>query len=737
MWPPVDSFRPFNPLERETMKTENHGDSQPYQNGKFSPPVPSAANDPNFSVPAEMPLSLRELTAVAQACRQVLDAPKDLPTSQMAMPGLAVAFRILQKRRPGAGLIAQRIEAATETATMSGGSGATILALSRRVGRYLMYSTAINIGTALKTGKPLDETALSIYGAWAARRLFDDYFPSNTAMAKVSAALLQPNSSLALSWTDKARNRAHSLALRNLDDAIKKHEVAASGYGLASTNLRIAQSNLPVDVFNRKFRSRVESLIDFATHDAISAAGGYDTLRAAGLLESGRALMEGVKTGDKGDLLVCIEIISHLTSEMALLIPFQTGDEPPVGALAWLDIPGGAYYQTLFQLIERCARPDEGTEHLYEKTTQIVRIWLSPPIHQFLIAEMDANGWVATNPYELLGDVGHHPNSAVVGDSAYRCTSRRIQESVPTLLLIQGHHRWPTATGTNSHFLVTRGRPAYGACEVHAIDEIVDAAYQLLGWPQAARESGPGLVGSFTTPKPESVTTALNYLVDKVDATSREPHDLEELIRFLNHYAQWLAMLLALAYALRRWLRYALPGVELRTGADMHFDDKDVHLHKGPPVPTSNFVKCALNGWFELCTNTASQMRQLGDCRSLDLSARIEARMNDVASLEAVFTIDAADRLEPVGHHTWWDTLPANIRLRPNFARQFWPLQLMNMGVEQLLIDILMRHQLDGMHPGSSHSVKKIRDATERLRVCLDSVLGSLSLRLPKSIGGH
>ena len=705
------------------------------EDGKLDRSNNVAANDEKIETVSELPSALRDLKAVVAACRQMLGAPEDLPASDRAFSGLSAGIRALNATTPGTARIAQRIDDATQAANVSAAAGATLLSLSRRTGQHLLYSVAIHVGAELAKGSVLDEVGLEIFGAWCLRCLFDGYVPKNTAIAKVSAALIRPKTQIATAWSSKARARARTLALRSLDDTIRDHEQAAAELGLAIKTIRVVRSNLPVDVFNRKFRSRVENLIDFATHDAVAAAGGYDTLSASGLLDAGLSLVERVKTGDKAALLVCLEIITHLTSEMVLMLPFQIREDPPSGALAWFDVRGGYYFQTLFQLKERGARPEVGMEHLYEQTTQIVRIGISPPIHQSFLAEMKANGWVATNVHELLGDVGHHPNSQVVGSSAYRCTSRRLQQSVPTLLLDNGYHRWPVALATTSHFLVSRGRPSYGVCEARAIDAVTNAAYGLLGWPQIAGESDAGLVGSFTTPKPESVTKALNYLVDRVDAANAD--DFSGLIQVINRYAQWLAALLAFSLALRRWLRYTLPGVELRAGEVLHFDDKDVHARKGPPVPIPSLVRFAVTGWFELCGRAVEDLKKLGDRRSQDMALRIEERLRDISSAEAVFTINVVDQIEHIGFHTWVDVLPANIRLRPNFGRQFWPTRLMKIGVEQLLIDIFMRHQIDGLHPGSSHAVKKIYDSTVRLRACIDEVLESLALRVPKGIVGE
>jgi hypothetical protein len=115
----------------------------------------------------------------------------------------------------------------------------------------------------------------------------------------------------------------------------------------------------------------------------------------------------------------------------------------------------------------------------------------------------------------------------------------------------------------------------------------------------------------------------------------------------------------------------------------------------------------------------------------LNLADQIEMRLGETVGVKSIFTIDAVDHLEAVGWRTWGVKLPENLRLRPSFARQFWPMQLMKRGVGQLLIDILMRHQIESLHFGSSNSVKKKNVATERLRTAMDEVLKSLDLRMP------
>ena len=680
-----------------------------------------------------LPLGLRDRSAVVDACRRMLNGPEDLPVARIAFGALALSLVHLDKDLRGAGLIAASIGDAMEDARAREAGGATILALSRRNQRHLLYALAIQVGHSVRADASLDPVGLEILAAWCLRRYFDAWMPTPAAIAKVGAALVRPTSAQARAWSSRARARALTLALHNLAKAIEAHAPAAVAIGLRVKAPRVVQVLSPIEHFNVRFRRRCENLRDFATLDALAGAGGYDTLSAHGLLAAGRTLIDRVRVGDKAAALVCLEIITHLPSETLLGLPLQIEDSPPDGTLAWLDLRAGTYCHVMYRMVERDARPAEGTEHLYEETTQIVTLHLSPPLRAMLAQEMERCDGAAVSVGVLLGEVGHHPREAVVNQGAYRCTARRMQESVPALLLQAGYHRWPVALAFNCHFLVARGKYAYGVSRANAIDEVVDAAYRLLDWPPAQPAPTPRLVGSFTTPKASTLTAALNAVASQADGSGALASEFLGTVTMLNRHAEWVALLLALALALRKWVHYALRADELRAGQALHFDDKAVHQHRGSPVPMARFLQSALQGWFSLCEGTVLSLRGQGDFRSADLADRIEERLKEPSSTKALFVVDAADRLEPVGHHTWIDAVPQHIALRPSFGRQFWPLHLMDRRIEQLVIDILMRHQIDGLHPGSSNSMLELSEATERLRDALDDVLQSLGLQMPSA----
>ena len=693
-----------------------------------------AANDSRRPDIAELPFALRDLAALAKVCRAMLDAPVDLPLGDLALKGLEIAINSLADRHPKLRALAKRISDIQREQPLGVSEGATLMALQRRLGRHQLYAAALAIARN-SDSRSIDSVVVETLGARFALRIFRDVQPARTATALAIAAITNPTGQHASAWSSSARARACTLAERRLLEALQLNPSVAEGYGLVDLAPHVVRSIDPIEVFNREFLRRTENLEDYACLAMVAATGGNGTLSPNLLRESGDMLLSRVRTGDPSAALVCLEVVSHLTSEIVLKLPVQLGAVPPTGALAWLNIPTGEYCYVLYKVTERAARPSAETRHLYEDTVQVVTIPLTPPLADFYRQAARVATGTPANVVELIGEVGHHPRSAVVGSGVYRVTARRLQESVPAVLIAAGHHRWPVALVTNSSFLVARGRPVYGACRSGAIDRTVAAACKALDWPVPAAVGRLDLIGSFTTIKPESIRRVFQHLCQRTQDAG-EIDSVDSAILLLNRHAAWIAALLALVLALRRWLEYNLDGYELRYEAGCRVNDKDVHAQKGLAVPLVRLVGQVLKGWDALVRMVAVALMSMGDLRGIELAHRLEQWLGEGRRTMAAFTVNSADELEPVGYLAWNNALPPNIRVRPSFGRQFWPLQLMDRGIEQLLIDVLTRHQIDGLYVGSSNRVDVVAESLERLRAAMEESLEALAISVPGALKG-
>lgn len=585
----------------------------------------TASNDSRYDgARGTMPPALARLTDVTATCRRLIDAPLDLAVADLAFAGLALAVASIDDAVAGAAVIAQRVTAAAQDVEPLVADGATVYAFTGRKERHLLYLSALAIGRAATAGRVVDPTVLRLSAARFLLRLFADVQPSRASLAKSIAAIEEPASSLAKSWSEAAQSRALVTALRALHEAISSNPATAAAYGLARQAPKPDRPTDPVAVFNRAFRRRCDNLREFATLDAVAAAGGYGTLSPQALRDAGAELMAMVEEGDRRAALVCLEIVTHLPSDIVLQLPIQHGNDAPKGALAWLNATLGTYSYVVFRIVERAARVEAATEHLYESSTQVVTVHLSPPLARLLAERSSARAERAVTVRDLLGDAGHHARSAVVGSGAYRVTARRLQESVATLLVQRGHHRWPVALATNSAFLVSSRRPSYGVCRSSTVAAASIDGCDLLGWPAPHVPQDDRLIGGFTAPKRSTVSRIFNHLVIRADRASFSTC-VQSIVDCINRHSEWIGALLALTFALRRWLVYGIEREELRNAKGATVNDKDVHDLQDLPVPIIPLVTRAMRGYDALIERAVVALRMLGDARALAIASHIDA----------------------------------------------------------------------------------------------------------------
>lgn len=661
--------------------------------------------------------------AAERLVAELIDPPAEFPCQGAALEGLHLVVDAIRAEIEGAGAVAERIRLALPSCPLLDPIAAraqVIAAFARRRKYHAHYLAVVHAGLnrSANPGAPdgLMQPVHRLLGAWCLRRSLDSWQPSRHSMSNVLAALSRPSSRTSRAWPIEQRQRAAADAVHELRVAISKNPTAAAGLGLAQVKAEPDTEGDPIEEFNKRFRRRMSDLLEYKSTDIQAGAGGHGALSASGLKRAGRELLIGIGAGQHKDMHVGLEALSQLTSELVQRLPVQLDVVPPDNALGWVDIPAGTYNYFLFKLIERGARPEPGTESLYEATTQLVKVGLSPPLAVALrMAAREVTDNCRTVG-ELLGKVQHGPRDAVTGDGPYRVTARKLQVSLPALLLQHGHARWVVSLAMSSPALVSRGRPAYGVARQADVDAVVDAAHDLLGWPRAPRRPDDGaLIGSFVTPRLQAVRLAFIALATDANATSRDPATVGEVVGRLNAHAAYLSMLVAFTFSLRDRVVYKLPTRGLYERGPLKFNDKDVHDFSMPAVPMLGTVAAALEGWTSLVRDSMAVLDRIGTPEAVELKERLSSRLLDRDSPGWLFTISISHTLEAVGTHSWRSRLPRSLRLVGNFGRQFWPDRLLSKGLRQAEVDVLMRHQMPALHPGSSHVCVPEQEIHERL----------------------
>jgi hypothetical protein len=690
-----------------------------------------------------IPPGMVTLVAAEATTKCLLDAPADLPLSDDAALGLQRMLNAVDPRLSGAAAIAHAIASISRKQALLPAEGALKLALHRRAGRHRLYLCAIHAGRLTDTQATQCRLTLQALAARCLIRLFDPRARAGRTEAAIAAALEDAaKDSPAMQGMESSSRwaREATSAIARLQKAAEKAPKVALNFGLRAPESRPDIKTDPIRVFNRAFRRRMANLTDFSTMGIRAGAGGYGTVALDTVRAAGQQMLAGWHAGDPRAALLGIEIITRLPTQSVQGLPISVNGAAPHDALAYIDLRAGEFRYRLYYLEEGGARPSTGTDDLYEATVQVVPIPLPESLVK-LLRELEERRRDVQHPGPPLtlgdllgGDVGHHPREAVHGDSIYRCTARRLQDSLVGELLRADHARWPVSLATVTRFLVSKGRRSYGACRLRAIHRAVLAQYELLGWPVSPSNAGDELVGSFVSPTKRGIRRAAMHLMQLAELTASNDGSIDAVIEQLNAHAAWLAFLLALCLALRNSTSYTVRLPALLEGQEIHVNDKAVHAVSGPAIVIPSLLADCLESWRRLCIRAVGLLRGLDDERASSLADRIESRLNDAASISPVFVIDPTLALTTVCTRTWRTRLPARSRLRENFGRHFIPLHLMDRGLPQQTIDVQMRHQVESLHPGASTSTRISKSTQRALRAALDDVIADLALAVPSSL---
>ena len=265
--------------ENEQPRSHVRGQRDSFEKLEGNQAQPSSGESKQVNIPPNLQTNEQALEAV----RLQLDAPADMPDRVDAVKGLSLALKSLELEFPDVQYLIQAIEKVGVKDGTLVVAVRSVLGMSRRKGLHRIYTLAREIGHAHEAGKILEPLLLKIFGCHCIRSLLCGYQPNSVSIAKLRKSLLF-ESNQQTSWMPAARSRALIAAKRGVDADVKGNPLAAMGYGLLASVGKPEKKLSSVEFFNLAFRRRTENLVDFSTRDAVAAAGGYETLSAAGLL---------------------------------------------------------------------------------------------------------------------------------------------------------------------------------------------------------------------------------------------------------------------------------------------------------------------------------------------------------------------------------------------------------------------------------------------------------------------
>ncbi len=688
--------------------------------------VPEVAQAPCQPIPPEL---LEPLDSIADK----LGVPVDRPRFARALSAVATAVRYLEGEIAGAAQASLYINQFAPLARQTAAPGAARKPLSKRRDRHLLYALLVDLGQRLEADAALNQQALQIVAAWSMRALLTGWLPASRPLALVSAVLIRPDSTIAKSWTSRGRGKCLRLALTSLSAAIEANPQAARGIGLVVTDSPSPSLLTEMERASLLVRKRLNGLQANAARRAVGGAGGHGTLAAETTAEFGQELLEGMLARDKQALLNYLWTVTHLSEHVTAELRVVRGMEDPEDAIAWIAIDTGEYCYRLYKLEERGAGPGCYSLSNFEATEQVVRLRLSPVAAEMLLEVDLAGGRMAGSIRELLGQSGVSARSSVKAGKAYRTTVRRVQESLPVLLLERGGNRWPILLATSSPFLASVGRHSYGSCPNRAIQAEFGNAHELLRLPRPVGPIRDGLIGSRITPKKEAVQCLVGHLREQADRNWAGLADRQSVIRSIRAVAPWMSCVEALSLARRKRLVYQGTPSVVEGGQEMLVNDKQVHELAPIPLPVCTLLERANACYRSMLQRALDVICRYDDAESQEMVEALRALIENTAG-SRVLAVDAAGRLVAAGYLTWHDAAPPSLRLPGHFARQFWPLQALILGLPQRVLDVLMRHQLADLHLGGRTATVAKKHIRARLLQMLDHAMSALQLELPSCL---
>jgi hypothetical protein len=550
-----------------------------------------------------------------------------------------------------------------------------------------------------------------LIGFWALCQYLEDWSPANTAIASVRKIV---SSKLGSNDYVGALERYLQKAKKRLQNAIalnpgRSFEIGLMGTDFAKSGAIAVQTKS--HEFNTDLQRHWATHLRDASSNRVRAMPGKDALSLNSLRYAGQDLRLRVKAGDCMAIAACLQVITRLPARLLKGLPLQSHS----GAgrfLAHLDLNLGRYVFDLKMVVDLSDVPTATSDHLCVKTSLG-----SINLPQFLCKSLRA--FVKRRPEErYLGDIVQfdlpNPRSTLVQSHGHRITLSRIQSTLPTLLIQKGAHRWPTAVATQSWWLVSKGRRAYSVCPQHRINALTKVSYEHLGWGQGTDSNDQDkFVGSALTPRPESLKTIAEFLRSTCEKTDRV-RDSEQL----NKWAAFCSFLAAWFLALRARERYPVDWIAAANEQCIEINDKDIHLEAPAPVPVIAQMRAVLMTWNAVVAAFIANAKRDRTIPSA-LCEQIESLCKNGAF--PLFSVDGISTIRFAGTDTWLRHLPAQFRPARNFGRHFWPWRLMERGVFQRQVDVLMRHQTTYLVPYGSKQIASYEVDVAALRTAMEA----------------
>ncbi len=675
---------------------------------------------------------LREVTAV------MLPRPPGLPLWETALNGLLLMLRALIGRWPSAQAIYDAVKDRFASLSSPIPPEKAEWAKVHIVSKHAELYAAIEVTDRARRDQPQRQATLALMAVWGLRVLMGGKPPATATVAAARRQAERSGPEAELRKGDQQADRQLRASLRQLEDLIRSSPALAMRYGLTAPKEPVSDSG-SIASFNRRLQAHRTKLVSHAKARDHAGTAGHGGLTDNEMLQVGAEVLAGVLADDPQAVLDAIQIRTELSAPLIALLPVQLGPEPPSGALAWVDLDRGCYCFRLNKVFKKGQLPAREAQSLYHQTSQIVRIRLMDPVVAALESRRPKSatqGWIALGP--MLGVAPTHGRRDIARIGMYHLTAKKCQRALAGRLLARGHDRWSIALATQNFLLVAEAKEYYSAIPAETVEAANAEIHAVYGWPAPSvnLHGCTHLIGSRVVLK----QTAIQRLFASISAAADSAPlgtTVASVRRSINAHARLVGLTAAFCLCLREWEVYQLSPIELARALEVALEDKGVHLHGEAATPVVELLRRVCAAWLDFLRRASALLVKTGDPEGVALAAQINSMCSRTDGQDRLFIVGKDNKLHMVGHRVWVNGLPPSLRVRGNVFRHYWPLQLHLAGLWQLQIDVLMRHQVPGIHAATAHIVGTADGRRTAIATAMNLHIDHLGLAMPREFKGE
>lgn len=423
------------------------------------------------------------------------------------------------------------------------------------------------------------------------------------------------------------------------------------------------------------------------------------------MMQSAKHLMSCVVTGDDNAIQIMMAFLTGLSPQLATSLPLA--DHVCDDWLMLIDLKVGVIKTNIAPIFPNSASPSPGAETAHRPANKII----VKPLPQFLASalrkrlEEKADAKSLGDLLQTAGATGRTRTSASASTVMPASVRRFLNGGSAFAIQVAGIDRLAAAILLNDFSVIPGARMYYSLIARMEIWEASQTFFTAIGWdePTAFVDGLP--VGSCVVPTPQAVATLFNWMSRSVaNCSVGKRYSYTSVVAFHNEFVRYCATLAAFSLCARSAEEFDLTAASLTENrAYVLMLDKRTGPFPGYlPVPLNKILAEQIRRLHQHYRALLERLVKLDAPRSDRLISYIR-KIVERKPTPLFFLIDRG-RPVPIGSShlvSWW---PIPLKFHGNFGRDFWETELRLMRISAPQIDMLVRHQLNGVESHTSTS---------------------------------